>query len=67
MVRNYSYLDHRYPIGFAMRSDPRVHARGGGGGGGEKRGWRSKSRSPLRCAVYNVDVSSVSPYLNKKS
>ena len=26
-------------------------------------GWRSKSRSPLKCAVYNVTVSSLSPYL----
>ena len=35
----------------SMSSDPRVHARGWG--------WRSKTRSPLKCAVYNVNVSSL--------
>ena len=28
-------------------------------------GWRSKSRSPLKCAVYNVTVSALSPYLKQ--
>ena len=38
-----------------MSIDPRVHGRG--------LGLRSKSRLPLKCAVYNVNVSSLSPYL----
>ena len=38
-----------------MSSDPRVHARG--------QGLRSKSRSPFKCVVYNVNVSSFTPYL----
>ena len=29
--------------------------------------WRSKSRSPLKCAVYNVTVSALSPYLNQRT
>ena len=33
------------------------HARAGG----------SKSRSPLKCAFYNVNVSSLSSYLSKRS
>ena len=44
-IRRYREISH------VWSSDPRVHARGWG--------WRSKSRSPLKCAVYNVNVSSL--------
>ena len=58
-ITNHSYLHHRYPKAFFSRVRT---------AGSMPKNWgkRSKSRSPFKCVVYNVNVSSLSPFLKNK-